>query len=517
MDTYDGMVWGASNNALPGAADDSFQRVSSTIDNPVEGERGRGDGDHRRGLRRRLAAHDRRAAGRGLPAGGPDGEGGVLPLQPGHLHGGRAVGDPPRRQLLLHRRPADDESREETLASTALAPRRRAPASSRRPPPTGRRRPPRRRWSACWRSPSTSGPRASTPTGSPRPSRSTTPATTLQRLSDEFVNDQQMVGNDEQYAAVMALLANEVGVPARVVLGAVGPRGRGRHRQGRAGLGRAAGRGRLVADPAHRAVHVRRATGRAAARDQHPDERHRRAAARADPAAVGRRRPERRRPQGTQGHKKATRTRTSVIAGASPPGWASVGQVRRRAAAVLAAILAVDRRRQGAPAPPAPQRRQSCRPASSGPGASSSTMPATWGSRCRSADRHPARAVGLDRFGVGADAGPPGRQLRLRSDRARGGRRGDLLGIGRVGAQGDVAVGGPPPAVARGDQRRVAAAWQDDVVGGQSAGANPCRAPSAPTIAQSRLPSRPRCLGCRGGPAVASGARPDWSFGPATD
>ena len=34
-----------------------------------------------------------------------------------------------------------------------------------------------------------------------------------------------MVGNDEQYAAVMALLAGEVGVPARVVLGAEVPEG----------------------------------------------------------------------------------------------------------------------------------------------------------------------------------------------------------------------------------------------------------------------------------------------------
>ena len=46
MDRYDGMVWGASDNALPGPADDSFQRVSSTIDNPVadpaEGALGRG-------------------------------------------------------------------------------------------------------------------------------------------------------------------------------------------------------------------------------------------------------------------------------------------------------------------------------------------------------------------------------------------------------------------------------------------------------------------------------------------
>ena len=38
IDRYDGLVWGASNDALPGEADDSFQRVSSTIDNPVEGD-----------------------------------------------------------------------------------------------------------------------------------------------------------------------------------------------------------------------------------------------------------------------------------------------------------------------------------------------------------------------------------------------------------------------------------------------------------------------------------------------
>ena len=38
MDHYDGMVWGASDNALPEAAADSFQRVSSTIDNPVGGD-----------------------------------------------------------------------------------------------------------------------------------------------------------------------------------------------------------------------------------------------------------------------------------------------------------------------------------------------------------------------------------------------------------------------------------------------------------------------------------------------
>ena len=47
----------------------------------------------------------------------------------------------------------------------------------------------------------------------------------MSRLDAGFVNAPLMVGNDEQYAAVMALLANKVGVPARVVLGAVVPEG----------------------------------------------------------------------------------------------------------------------------------------------------------------------------------------------------------------------------------------------------------------------------------------------------
>jgi hypothetical protein len=44
-------------------------------------------------------------------------------------------------------------------------------------------------------------------------------------LSDGFVNYRIMAGNDEQYAATMALMANRVGVPARVVMGAVVPAG----------------------------------------------------------------------------------------------------------------------------------------------------------------------------------------------------------------------------------------------------------------------------------------------------
>ena len=46
------------------------------------------------------------------------------------------------------------------------------------------------------------------------------PGHSLFRLSTDFLNDKQPVGDDEQYAAAFALLANQLGVPARVVLGA---------------------------------------------------------------------------------------------------------------------------------------------------------------------------------------------------------------------------------------------------------------------------------------------------------
>ncbi len=50
------------------------------------------------------------------------------------------------------------------------------------------------------------------------------PGHDLTRLVDDFLLAPRPVGNDEQYAAAMALLANRLGVPARVVVGAVTPR-----------------------------------------------------------------------------------------------------------------------------------------------------------------------------------------------------------------------------------------------------------------------------------------------------
>ena len=45
------------------------------------------------------------------------------------------------------------------------------------------------------------------------------PGHDIERLTDEFIGARRIVGNDEQYAAFMALAANRLSVPARVVVG----------------------------------------------------------------------------------------------------------------------------------------------------------------------------------------------------------------------------------------------------------------------------------------------------------
>ena len=49
------------------------------------------------------------------------------------------------------------------------------------------------------------------------------PGHDIDRLTGEFIGAERIVGNDEQYAAFMALAANRLGVPARVVVGTVTP------------------------------------------------------------------------------------------------------------------------------------------------------------------------------------------------------------------------------------------------------------------------------------------------------
>ena len=105
--------------------------------------------------------------------------------------------------------------------------------------------------------------RAAVPGGArPRPAR--------RRVPDRR---RRPVGDDEQYAAAMALLANRVGVPARVVVGAVAAARRQGPRRGRARLGGAARRSTAAGGRCPRATFMSRtaaqgrdAPGRAAPR-----------------------------------------------------------------------------------------------------------------------------------------------------------------------------------------------------------------------------------------------------------
>ena len=232
MDRYDGMVWGASDNALPGPADDSFQRVSSTIDNPVadpaEGAAGEetevtvtlGEGwsgvwlptvgalqtmsfetaDAR--AKAEVFRYNLATSTAVVPTG----------LQPGDRYTFTAI-------------QPDDVLTPETVGSSEVT---SLPASaSFIQSPTDK-----------WTEGASSDPmdrvlaaaehlrsQGKYSDGVGRTERIHVAGHSVWRLADEFVNAPQIVGNDEQYAATMALIANDIGVPARVVLGAVVPDG----------------------------------------------------------------------------------------------------------------------------------------------------------------------------------------------------------------------------------------------------------------------------------------------------
>ncbi|WP_191278192.1 transglutaminase-like domain-containing protein [Nocardioides flavus (ex Wang et al. 2016)] len=225
MDRYDGMVWGATDNALPGPADDSFQRVSSTIDNPVEGTEvdatvtlGEGwsgvwlptvgalrsmrfeTGDAR--AKAEIFRYNLATSTAVVPSG----------MQPGDRYSFTAV-EP------------DDELGEDTVGSSDLAPLPQGAAFIQGPAEKWTEKAgadPMDRVLAAAEHLRSEGKYSD---GIGRTERIYVAGHSVWRLSDEFVNAPQIVGNDEQYAATMALIANDIGVPARVVLGAVVPEG----------------------------------------------------------------------------------------------------------------------------------------------------------------------------------------------------------------------------------------------------------------------------------------------------
>ncbi len=225
MDRYDGMVWGATDDALPGPADDSFQRVSSTIDNPVEGEEVEATvtlGEGWRGVWLPTVGALRSMS---FETGDPRAKAEVfrynLATSTAVVPTGLTAGD---RYSFTAVEPADTLT-PETVGSSEIT---SLPAEA------GFIQGPTEKWTegagtdpmarvlAAAEHLRTQGKYSD---GVGRTQRIYVAGHSVWRLSDQFVNAPQIVGNDEQYAATMALIANDIGVPARVVLGAVVPEG----------------------------------------------------------------------------------------------------------------------------------------------------------------------------------------------------------------------------------------------------------------------------------------------------
>ncbi|MFA6298285.1 MAG: transglutaminase-like domain-containing protein [Nocardioides sp.] len=228
LDQYDGVVWGAAEDTIPGSSLDTFQRVSSTIDNPVDGEEvdvtvtlGEGwsgvwlptvgalksmsfdDGDDPGAAQEQAESfrYNLATSTAVVPAG----------LEPGDRYHFTAVR--PDDEVTATSAPSGDLG-DAALAAGFLdtqAVQWTAGASD-----------PMERVFAAAEHLKSEGKYSD---GVLESEKIYHAGHHVRRLAEEFVNAPIMVGNDEQYAAVMALMANKIGVPARVVLGAVVPDG----------------------------------------------------------------------------------------------------------------------------------------------------------------------------------------------------------------------------------------------------------------------------------------------------
>ena len=222
LDAYDGVVWGAANDAIPGSSTDTFQRVSATIDNPVAGRPVDVEVEIEAGytgvwlptmgalqaMEFRTGETDTKAetfrynlasATAVVPSG----------INPGDRYSFHAVlpddtVTPDDSSSGLVSAAYDSASFLDTQATQWTA---------------GESDPMKRVFAAADHL-RIEGKYSDGVTESEKIYHA---GHHVQRLLDEFVNYPIMAGDDEQYAAVMALLANRIGVPARVVLGAVLP------------------------------------------------------------------------------------------------------------------------------------------------------------------------------------------------------------------------------------------------------------------------------------------------------
>ncbi len=222
LDTYDGMVWGASDDPLPDESGDSFQRVSSTIDNPVDGSEVEATVTIGAGMN-----------GVWLPTAGS-----LQSLQ-------FDVGDA---------RTKAESFRYNLATSTAVVPTgvnpgdvyhftavepddsfdatvRTAMSSSPAPADTTFLDGPVEQWTEgatvdaerVLRIANHLKTEGKYSDGVVKAERHYYPGHSLSRLDPQFIAQRVMVGNDEQYAAVLALMAQKMGLQARVVVGAVLP------------------------------------------------------------------------------------------------------------------------------------------------------------------------------------------------------------------------------------------------------------------------------------------------------
>ncbi len=220
LDSYDGKVWGASDNAIPGLENDTYQRVSSTIDNPVSGSPVSVGITINEGY-----------SGVWLPV--------VGALQTTQFDGDLAVeADRFRYNLATSTgvvptgvQPGDHYSFTAVIPDDSLAPGTDAGGAvgqageaaafldAQATEWSGDENTPMKRVFAIAEHLRTEGKY----TDGVAPAEQIYHAGHFQGRLAEFVNAPIIAGNDEQYAATMALLANRLGVPARVVMGAVVP------------------------------------------------------------------------------------------------------------------------------------------------------------------------------------------------------------------------------------------------------------------------------------------------------
>lgn len=217
LDRYDGTVWGASNGGSPGGVDSTYQRVGSTIADPVPGRHVHGEvtiGPGYNGVWLPVFGALRTLQFRG-PSASSDKESfrynladstGVVPtvLNPGDSYSfTAAVPD-----TKLTRSVSLANGSVEIAADTSFAAQATSWAGS------------GSAYDRIMEIATHLRDQGYYSDGDGADAALYHPGHFVARL-DSFLTDPRIVGDDEQYAATMAILANRVGVPARVAFGAV--------------------------------------------------------------------------------------------------------------------------------------------------------------------------------------------------------------------------------------------------------------------------------------------------------